>query len=141
MYLDSTPIFDSSGKREGSLAMAMDITQRKRLEDQLRQTQKMEAVGALAGGVAHDFNNILSVILSYTTMVLDHLKPGDPIRADLEEVRVAGERAAGLTRQLLAFSRRQVLQPTTLDLPDQTGEGRGGVFGEDVELSTRQRIP
>jgi PAS domain S-box-containing protein len=114
--LDSTPIFDVDGRYEGALVMATDITHRKQLEDQLRHVQKMEAVGSLAGGVAHDFNNILSIVLSCSSLLLDKLPAGDPNRADLEEIREAGERAAELTRQLLAFSRRQVLQPRILDL-------------------------
>ncbi len=136
--LEATPIRDAMDRYHGVLAMLMDITQRKRLEEQLRQAQKMEAIGSLAGGVAHDFNNLLSVVLSYTVMVLSSLKPGDPIRQDLEEVRKAGERAGELTRQLLAFSRQQMLEPTTLDL-NQVVAGMERMLrrlvGEEIELS------
>jgi PAS domain S-box-containing protein len=93
-----------------------DIRERKRLEEQFRHAQKMEAVGRLAGGIAHDFNNILSVILSYSEMITADLKPDEPLRADIEEIRLASVRATDLTKQLLAFSRQQVLETKIIDL-------------------------
>ncbi len=120
------------------LAVALDVTARNRMETQLRQVQKMEAIGSLAGGVAHDFNNLLSVILGYSNMLTESLKPGDPMRADLEEISQAGQRAADLTRQLLAFSRQQILEPRALDL-NAVIQGIAKMLrrlvGEDVELS------
>ncbi|MBA2321160.1 MAG: response regulator [Deltaproteobacteria bacterium] len=108
------------------------------LEEQLRQAQKMEAIGNLAGGVAHDFNNLLSVILGYADMLIEPLDPEDPARADLQEIRNAGQRAAALTSQLLAFSRKQILQPVVLDLNEVVrGVQRlvGRLLPEDIALT------
>lgn len=110
------PLFHADGAVRGAVVTLDDITERRALADQLAQAQKMEAVGSLAAGVAHDFNNLLSVVLSYTSLILGELRPEDPIRADVQEIQLAGERAADLTRQLLAFSRQQLLQPKVLDL-------------------------
>jgi len=109
-------------------------------EKQLWQSQKMEAVGRLAGGVAHDFNNLLTVIKGYTELILSELGPSDPMRAEMEEVQKAADRAAGLTRQLLAFSRRQVLAPKVVNLNDLVEDMNKllrRLLGEDIELCTK----
>jgi signal transduction histidine kinase len=109
-----------------------------RTEEQLRHSQKMEAIGRLAGGVAHDFNNVLSVILSYSELAVGGLPRADPLADDIDEIRKAGERAAGLTRQLLAFSRQQKLEPRVLDLASAVGDMEKmlrSLLGADVELT------
>jgi two-component system, cell cycle sensor histidine kinase and response regulator CckA len=134
-----TAIWDGQGRPRRLIGVCTDVSDRMLLEERLRQSQKMEAVGRLAGGVAHDFNNMLAVINGYTELLLNRLPAGDASRASLEEVRKAGERAAGLTRQLLAFSRKQVLSPQVLDLNEVvTGIHRmlRRLIGEDIELVT-----
>ena len=114
-----------------------DITERKHLEEQLRQSQKMEALGRLAGGVAHDFNNLLTIIGGYSQMLLDSLKAKDPARCDLESILEAANRASALTRQLLAFSRRQVVHPKIVDLNRLIARMHTmlrPLIGEDIEL-------
>ncbi|GIW79376.1 MAG: histidine kinase [Gemmatales bacterium] len=126
---------------EGSLiAVGQDITEQKKIESQLRQAQKMEAIGRLAGGVAHDFNNLLTVITGYTQIAMDRLPTDDPVVECLREVDIAAERAASLTQQLLIFSRKQIRQPTILDLNTLIRDSvkmLGRLIGEDIELITR----
>jgi len=125
--------------RDVRLELAFDITQKKRLDEQLHAIQKLEAVGRLAGGVAQSFNNLLSVILNCASFALEGLEPDDPLRADVEEIRSSGERAVALTRQLLAFSRKQVLEPRVLNL-NETVAGMEPMLRrllpEDVALVT-----
>jgi len=116
-----------------------DMTERRALEDQFRQAQKMEAVGRLAGGVAHDFNNLLTVILSYTDMLMEGVSPQDPRAEDLSEIRKATVAAASLTRQLLAFSRQQVIEPRLVNLNDVIASSEKmlrRLIGEDIEVQT-----
>ncbi|MBA2685174.1 MAG: response regulator [Gemmatimonadaceae bacterium] len=122
------------------LVHAVDTTARIELEAQLRQAQKMDAVGRLAGGVAHDFNNLLTVIGAHAAFLLESLDSGDALHEDAEAIQKAGIRAAGLTRQLLAFSRKQILKPSVLDLNAVVGEMENmlrRLLGEDIEIVTR----
>jgi hypothetical protein len=126
------------GGRPARLILAADVTRRMRLEDQLRQSQKMEAVGRLAGGVAHDFNNLLNVITGYGELLRNRLPAGDRLLRNADEILKAAGRAAGLTRQLLAFSRKQVIQPKVLDLNLIVVEMHGmlrRLIGEDIRLT------
>ena len=116
ILVSGQPILGVHGQSLGAVIALHDITDRKLLENQLRQSQKLEAVGSLAGGVAHDFNNLLTVIGGYSQMVMQQIEPEDPKYGYVEEISKASERAAALTRQLLAFSRQQVLEPKILDL-------------------------
>jgi two-component system cell cycle sensor histidine kinase/response regulator CckA len=121
------------------IAVFDNITERRRLEEQLRQSQKMEAVGQLAGGVAHDFNNLLTVINGYAELLQNRIDEKSPLRGNVDEIRHAGDRAASLTRQLLAFSRRQVLQPKPIVLNgviSHLGTMLRRLIGENIELRT-----
>jgi PAS domain S-box-containing protein len=134
-----SPVRDSSGHVVNFVAVKRDVTNERMMEEQLRQAQKMEAVGRLAGGVAHDFNNILTAILGYTDLLLTRAPEADPVRRGLLEIRNAGDRAANLTRQLLAFSRRQVLQPKVTNLNEVvTGIDRllRRLIGEHIYIRT-----
>jgi PAS domain S-box-containing protein len=127
------------GDARACLVMATDVTERKALEEQLRQSQKLEAVGQLAGGIAHDFNNLLTVIEGYAEMIRAEQLPDDPQREPLDEILVAAQRAASLTRQLLAFSRRQVLQPVRLSLNANVASTQrmlGRLLGEHIQIRT-----
>jgi len=132
-----SPITNPRGTVTNFLAIKEDITEHKQLEAQFRQAQKMEAVGRLAAGVAHDFNNLLTVILGYSDLLLGELAAGSGQRDSLEEVKKAGERAAGLTRQLLAFSRQQLLEPRDVDLNATVSDCARmlqRLVGEDINL-------
>jgi PAS domain S-box-containing protein len=139
--MTATPL-GATGEHDisGGVAVLRDVTQQRELETQLSQSQKMEAIGRLAGGVAHDFNNLLVVIQSYTELVRDGLPANDLAHGDLGEVLSAARRAAGLTKQLLAFSRNETIQPVPLQLNDVVSgieKMLHRIIGEDIELSTR----
>jgi two-component system cell cycle sensor histidine kinase/response regulator CckA len=122
------------------IAIIEDITARKAIEQQLRQTQKMEAIGRLAGGIAHDFNNLLTAIVGYADLALNQVRRDDPLHQDLQSIRKAGESAASLTRQLLAFSRKQMLQPQIVDLNGVVSRMNTllrRLIGEQIQLDRR----
>jgi PAS domain S-box-containing protein len=135
-----TPVFGPDGKCTALIGSVHDLTERKRLEQQVRQAQKMEVVGQLAGGVAHDFNNLLTVINGYSEIVLQRLATDDLNHTFVDEIKKAGDRAAALTHQLLAFSRRQVLQPQVLVLNSVINDMEKmlrRLIGADIDLVTR----
>ena len=139
VVLSVAPLVSTDGHVTGTMGILADMTQRKRLEDLLRQSQKMEAVGRLAGGIAHDFNNLLTVIIGRSELALSHLPSDDVRRQDLELIQTTAHRAAVLTGQLLAFSRRQLLQPMVIDLHMVIGNVvpmLRRLIGEDIEIHT-----
>src|SRR5438094_145168 len=138
--LSVAPLHDAAGRVTGMLSLAADVTEMRQLEVQYRQAQKMEAVGRLAGGIAHDFNNLLTAIIGTTALVLEDLGLESRARLDIQEIEKAAKRAAGLTRQLLIFSRQQVLEPRVLDLNALVGNLERmlhRLIGEDIELRTK----
>jgi two-component system cell cycle sensor histidine kinase/response regulator CckA len=137
---------DRQGNPVRGLGISLDVSERHTLEAQYLQAQKMEAIGRLAGGVAHDFNNLLTAILGYCELLLADFEPDDPRQQDIAEIQKAGLSAAGLTRQLLAFSRKQIIEPTLLDVNSVVGDLKailGRLIGEDVKvvMSLRAELP
>ena len=134
-----SPIRDPGGELTGFVAAKRDVTERVSLENQLKQAQKLESIGRLAGGVAHDFNNLLTVINGWSEMGLGRLPEGDPTRELLIEIRKAGERAEGLTRQLLAFSRRRVIEPSVVSVNElilESSKMMRRIVGEHIDIAT-----
>ena len=139
LSLSVAPLHDASGQVTGMLSLAADLTDVRQLEVQYRQAQKMDAVGRLAGGIAHDFNNLLTAILGTTGLLLEDLGPESRARLDIQEIEKAAKRAAGLTRQLLVFSRQQVLETRVVDLNALVGNLQrmlDRLIGEDIQLRT-----
>ena len=135
----NTPLVDDSGRVLGVASLVQDVTERVALEERLRQSQKMEAVGRLAGGVAHDFNNLLTVILGYSQILADGLPEGSRLADNTAQIKSAADRAAGITRQLLAFSRKSVLSPRVINLNDvvlNLDSLLRRLIGEDIEVRT-----
>ncbi|MBT3198780.1 MAG: PAS domain S-box protein [Phycisphaerales bacterium] len=143
IFGQADPQYDQNGQVVGYVGSIVDISERKRLEDQLRQAQKMEAVGQLAGGVAHDFNNLLQAILGFGQLAFEEAEPGNIIYDGLEQVLAAGNRAAVLVRQLLAFSRQQVLRLEDMDLTETVTDLAKmirRVIGEHIALDIRSEV-
>ncbi len=135
-----SPIVGADGGVAGVVGVATDITERKELEDQLRQSQRLESVGRLAGGIAHDFNNMLTAITGYAELILERLPPSEPMREEAMEIKRAADQATLLTYQLLAFSRKQILRPKTLNLNDVVADVSRmlqRLIGEDIMVETR----
>ena len=133
------PLRDAMGDVQGAICMALDVTDRKKLEEQFRQAQKMEAVGRLAGGIAHDFNNLLMVIQGYADLLADRLPADESLRRNAEQIQTAAQRASALTQQLLAFSRKQILAPKVLNIRSVVTDMERmlrRLIGEDIELQT-----
>lgn len=138
--LSVQPKHDDEGRVIESRSTVVDITETKLLQEQLVQSQKMEAIGKLAGGIAHDFNNMLSVIHGYTSLIMSDVKKEDPVYMSAQEIEMAVRKATALVHQLLAFSRKSILEPTLVDLNEVIREMKsmlGRVLGEDIELSLR----
>lgn len=134
-----TPLEDEQGNRTGWVSVVRDITEHKRLEEQLRYSQRMETVGRLAGGVAHEFNNLLMAITGYASLAIDTLRLDDPVREDLEQIVKIAEQGANLTRQLLALGRRQIIAPRVINLNDlilNMDKMLRRLLGDDIELVT-----
>ncbi len=137
--LTTSPVRDERGRVLGFVTVSIDLTERRNLEEQFRQSQKMDAVGRLAGGIAHDFNNLLTVIRLNTEIIMEGFDPTDPRSEDVKQIRSAAERASGLTRQLLAFSRKQILQPRVLDMNSVVGNVEPmlrRLIGEDITIAS-----
>jgi PAS domain S-box-containing protein len=140
IYTRGVVLRDANGRQTHMIGCHVDITERKQLEEQYRQSQKMQAIGQLAGGIAHDFNNLLVVINGYAELVADELGESHRSRRDVDEIRAAARSAATLTRQLLAFSRRQILRPQVLDLNQTVRAAQkllGRVIGENITLAMK----
>ncbi|HYU52809.1 MAG TPA: PAS domain S-box protein, partial [Gemmatimonadaceae bacterium] len=135
--LTTSPVRDEQGTVLGYVRVSIDLTERRNLEEQFRQSQKMDAVGRLAGGIAHDFNNLLTVIRLNTEIIMEGFDPTDPRSEDVKQIRSAAERASSLTRQLLAFSRKQILQPRVLNMNSVVGSVEPmlrRLIGEDITI-------